>query len=502
MSEGMFWTQFRAISAKNWTINQRAKEYLRENIAVLIICVFIIILEQSQPNNLVTPMYMGIALAGYSRSIAVWWLTEKETHQKELQKIMGVSQFNYIISWLVYFIANGSIVTFVMMLLVRLFVITDSTRFAEGMGFWNIAVLYFLYSLSNIGFVMILCTFFSKAKTGSQAVTFLQLILNFLYFLKLSSAITESVPLTILFSVFPQFCYNVTLSNIAFLSDGSGGLTNNFDIGFQQGCLTFLITSVAFIVIALYLDEVVPNEMGTHRHPLFFLGVGYKAPEELVHERLLSEQDSEHESSAKYEQRVERAHEPMARITNVSKSFGSKRVIDNLSLNFYESEIFCLLGHNGAGKSTTINLLTGLLSADNGHISILGQTYPYGTDEIRKNIGLCLQYNVLYDDLTIEEHLRYYFRIKNKDQTQMEREVDRIIEQCALGNERGKIAKNLSGGNKRKLCLGNSLIGGARLIFLDEPSSGLDPNSRQAIWGILKSIESENRCIILTTHHL
>ena len=109
---------------------------------------------------------------------------------------------------------------------------------------------------------------------------------------------------------------------------------------------------------------------------------------------------------------------------------------------------------------------------------------------------------MLYDNLTIEEHLRYYFRIKNVDQTNMEGEVDRIIEQCALGNERGKIAGNLSGGNKRKLCLANSLIGGARLIFLDEPSSGLDPNSRQAIWGILKSIESENRCIILTTHHL
>lgn len=335
MSEGMFWTQFKAISAKNWTINLRAKEYLRENIAVIILSIFIIVLERTQPNNFATPLYLGIAMAGYSRSIAVWWLTEKETHQKELQKIMGVSQFNYIISWLVYFIANGAIVTFVMMAIVRLFVITDSTNFAEGMGFWNIAVLYFLYSIANIGFVMILCTFFSKAKTGSQAVTFLQLILNFLYFLGFSSAITDSAPLTILLSIFPQLCFNATLSNIAFIPSSSSPVGGRFDLGFQQGSITFLITSLAFILIALYLDEVVPNEMGTHRHPLFFLGVGYKAPEELAHERLLSEQDSEHESSAKYEQRVERSHEPVARITNVSKSFGSKRVIDNLSLNFY-----------------------------------------------------------------------------------------------------------------------------------------------------------------------
>lgn len=84
----------------------------------------------------------------------------------------------------------------------------------------------------------------------------------------------------------------------------------------------------------------------------------------------------------------------------------------------------------------------------------------------------------------------------------MEREIEQMIIQCALNNERGKLSKNLSGGNKRKLCLANSLIGGSRLIFLDEPSSGLDPNSRQSIWAILKSISSQNRCIILTTHHL
>ena len=115
--------------------------------------------------------------------------------------------------------------------------------------------------------------------------------------------------------------------------------------------------------------------------------------------------------------------------------------------------------------------------------------YPEDVDEIRKNIGLCLQYNVLYDSLTVEDHLRFYFRIKRTDKELMESEIERIIVQCALGAERGKLSKDLSGGNKRKLCLANSLIGGSRIIFLDEPSSGLDPNSRQSIWGILRSIK-------------
>lgn len=128
--------------------------------------------------------------------------------------------------------------------------------------------------------------------------------------------------------------------------------------------------------------------------------------------------------------------------------------------------------------------------------------YPGEVEEIRKNIGLCLQYNVLYDNLSIEDHLKFYYKIKNTDHSRMAEEVDKTILQCALNGERGKLSKNLSGGNKRKLCLANSLIGGSRIVFLDEPSSGLDPNSRQSIWGILKNLKEEKRCIILTTHHL
>jgi ATP-binding cassette, subfamily A (ABC1), member 3 len=103
----------------------------------------------------------------------------------------------------------------------------------------------------------------------------------------------------------------------------------------------------------------------------------------------------------------------------VSKNFGAKKVIDDLSVNFYGGEIFCLLGHNGAGKSTTINLLTGLLEASQGEIDILGLSYPADIDEIRKDIGLCLQYNVLYDNLTVEDHLRYYYRVKNDNDSNL-----------------------------------------------------------------------------------
>lgn len=147
-----------------------------------------------------------------------------------------------------------------------------------------------------------------------------------------------------------------------------------------------------------------------------------------------------------------------------------------------------MLGHNGAGKSTTINLLTGLLTPTEGSVEIMGMNYFENIDEIRKNIGLCLQYNVLYDNLTVEEHLMFYYKIKKSNDDNMDAEVEKIINECALASEKGKFAKDLSGGNKRKLCLANSLIGGSKIIFLDEPSSGLDPNSRQSIWSILKNL--------------
>ncbi len=281
----MFSRQFSAIMAKNWSINKRAKEYIRENVAVLILSVFIIVTERSSPNQLTTPFYLGIAILGYSRAVAVWWLSEKEGHQKELQKIMGVSQFNYIFTWITYFLANGLLVSVVMMLIVKFLVLTDGTNFEAGYGFIHIAIIYLLYSISNVGFVLVMCTVFSKAKTGSQAVTFIQLIINFLYFLRFSNAVVESQALTIILTIFPQLNFNLTISKLAFISTTDNFPT--FNITFGQSVLTFIITFIFYCLLALYLDEVIPNELGTHRHPLFFLGAGYKEPVEVVQQHLI-----------------------------------------------------------------------------------------------------------------------------------------------------------------------------------------------------------------------
>ena len=110
--------------------------------------------------------------------------------------------------------------------------------------------------------------------------------------------------------------------------------------------------------------------------------------------------------------------------------------------------------------------------------------------------------DVQYDNLTVEEHLEFYARVKGVPEYEILDKVEETIVKCALDKERGKFSKNLSGGNKRKLSLGMAVIGGSKVIFLDEPTSGMDPVSRKTIWEILLKLKQEGKCLVLTTHHL
>lgn len=137
-------------------------------------------------------------------------------------------------------------------------------------------------------------------------------------------------------------------------------------------------------------------------------------------------------SSAKYNEDINIRTPQTAQVYNVTKSFGELKAVDQLTLSLYEREIFCLLGHNGAGKSTTINILTGLSNKDSGKIIINGMDLDTDLAGVRKCLGLCLQQNVLYDNLTIEDHLRFYCRVKGIPSHQIEEQIETTIIKCAL----------------------------------------------------------------------
>lgn len=171
-------------------------------------------------------------------------------------------------------------------------------------------------------------------------------------------------------------------------------------------------------------------------------------------------------------------------LKKMSMLFGEFRAVDKLTMSIKSDEIIALLGHNGAGKTTAIYMLTGMLMPSEGDALIHGNSIKRDTDLVRRSIGLCQQHDVLYDLVSVEEHLRITMRIRmNEINEQNENEkIAEILRQVMLTEHREKLVKELSGGMKRKLSLGMALIGGTQTIILDEPTSGLDVESRQQVW--------------------
>ncbi|XP_066547830.1 retinal-specific phospholipid-transporting ATPase ABCA4 isoform X2 [Amia ocellicauda] len=175
--------------------------------------------------------------------------------------------------------------------------------------------------------------------------------------------------------------------------------------------------------------------------------------------------------------------------------------VDGLNINFYEGQITSFLGHNGAGKTTTLSVLTGLYPPTSGTAYINGQDIRTDMDTIRQSLGMCPQYNILFHHLTVAEHILFYSQLKGKSKAEARLEAEDMLEDIGLPHKRNEEAQNLSGGMQRKLSVAMAFVGGAKVVILDEPTSGVDPYSRRSIWDLLLKYRS-GRTIILSTHHM
>ena len=167
----------------------------------------------------------------------------------------------------------------------------------------------------------------------------------------------------------------------------------------------------------------------------------------------------------------------------------------------YNGQIFALLGHNGAGKSTTISMLTGLIASTNGSCEVFGYDMFDEIDSVRQFLGVCPQHDILFDLLTPKEHLDIFSDFKGVPSSTKKEEIEKMLIDCDVHLHKDKQARNLSGGNKRKLSVAIAMIGGSRLVLLDEPTAGMDLSARRKLWNMLKSYK-QNRIIILTTHYM
>lgn len=192
-------------------------------------------------------------------------------------------------------------------------------------------------------------------------------------------------------------------------------------------------------------------------------------------------------------------------VENLIKKFHGKKAVNNLSLTLFKDEILVLLGHNGAGKTTTINMLTGLIKPNSGTATALN-ILPNKDIDLFKDyenmvdfLGVCPQEDVLIDRMTVEENLKFFCMFKAIQNT--EQVIQDILENFNLDAKRNTQAKDLSGGQKRKLQLAIALLGDAKIVLLDEPSSGMDPTARREAWDIIKE-QRKDKIIILTTHYM
>lgn len=254
-----------------------------------------------------------------------------------------------------------------------------------------------------------------------------------------------------------------------------------------------------YLLLFLYCDQVVANEYGVAKQPLFFLDWCKKKAKKNqgeLDQNLINQDDC----SAFHYEPLSSELQPTVIINQLQKKFGKKIVVNNISFRLYPGQIFCLLGHNGAGKTTTISLLTGMIEKTYGSVSMYGLDLDQDLDKIRLSLGLCTQKDCLYDELTVIEHLQFIQRIKRVEN--QADQIESLLQTTELIYEKDKLVSSLSGGSKRKLSLAMALVGDAKVIFLDEPTSGMDAYSRRAIWAILERIKEQQRTIILTTHHL
>ena len=184
-------------------------------------------------------------------------------------------------------------------------------------------------------------------------------------------------------------------------------------------------------------------------------------------------------------------------VRDLRKSYGEVEAVRGVSFEVGRGEVFCLLGPNGAGKTSIVEILEGYRKRSHGDVKVLGMDPAHSERELRERVGIVLQECGVQNDLTVRELIEMYGRYHRR-----RRPIDEVIELVELGDKRDTRARNLSGGQRRRLDLALALVGEPDLIFLDEPTTGFDPGARRQAWSTISSLCDLGKTVFLTTHYM
>lgn len=442
-------------------------------------------------------------------------ISEKSSRVRELMRMMGLSDWVY---WIGTF-ASGFLVLAVTLTISLILFKIPVAPMAAVLLYSDFTLLLFIcliYATSAILFLLLFTVIFNSAVVG-------------VIFSTVGWVISYSLPTTLLdplgddrymgvsrtaklaTSLLPNSGLYWAFRLVSFFEgQGMGANWGNLatvavpadNVTLGAIILMMLTSVVVYALLLWYLDNVWPFQYGIPKHPLFFLQKSYWYTAVVP--------DMEREMGDGLEPSNERVFEPPppdARTTialsHVTKKFrgSNKKAVDDLSLQIYDGQLTVLLGHNGAGKTTTMNIITGLFPPTQGKVHINGYDILTQTKKARESFGLCPQHNVLFDELTVEEHLYFFYSLKESSAVTWQSHVNDVLSSVDLSDKRRALAKDLSGGMKRKLSLGNSMIGDSKILILDEPTAGMDPQARRAVWTLLQNLR-RSKTILLTTHYM
>ncbi|KAK7235214.1 ABC transporter [Aureococcus anophagefferens] len=278
-------------------------------------------------------------------------------------------------------------------------------------------------------------------------------------------------------------------------------------------CGMLLLDALLFSLLAWYLVQVLPSAYAAPKPwyfpvaPLFKKRAGAEAPAiefaEATSPAAVAVDVGDGDDVVA--EKVARGDAPTVRLAGLRKCFGAHVAVRSLTFDMYDGEIFSLLGHNGAGKSTSINVLTGVLpsdaAADDGGATIYGHDIRRGMDEARAVTGVCPQHDVLFELLTAREHLAFFARLKGADADAAAAEADALLATFHLHERADHLGHELSGGMRRKLSTAVALCGGSKFALLDEPTAGMDALARRELWDQLAATK-KGRTLLLTTHYM
>ncbi|XP_070199001.1 phospholipid-transporting ATPase ABCA3-like isoform X2 [Littorina saxatilis] len=433
---------------------------------------------------------------------------EKEQKLKETMKMMGLSSGALWTSWFLTIYLYHFIV---MTILTLVFSMESNTPNKALLGdlslslFW---VFLMLYSAATTSFCLMMGALLKKTSYAWVVACFLffgTTIMNYFfdYWYIYHMTRWEKVAASLVFGHALGFgIIIISKHDQANVPLTWSKLTEPMDyedtMSMMDVWLMLLVDTGIHLLVAWYLDNVAPGDFGLPKPFNFFLtkahffghadSSGARHPDTEGVDRKFFESDPVGLAAG-------------IRIVHLRKEFGPQVAVRDVSLKMYEGQITVLLGHNGAGKTTTMSMLTGFLPPTAGTAYVHGMDIRTDMPAIRQSLGLCPQHDVLFGSLTVQTNLSFFARLKGCPGSMVKAEVDTLLEEMGLAVKRSDLAATLSGGQKRKLSVAIALVYGSKVVILDEPSSGMDPQARRNLWHILQR-QRTGRTMLLTTHYM